>query len=639
MKRILKILIAVFTALIIGTAAVSALLRFCHPMENTSYNLSMFAPDGEDTAYDKGWTVFIDNAGDKKALIPDGTGGFSGLDYPGQTFYFSRGLQETLDDPTISIGVANRTVSVFLDDTLIYTDCPEMDNRIGYLNLPMLEYDRTERVIVSLPPDCQGKTLTIAQSSDVYSDKQEISHKVYPSEVTLYCGYAYESGLIADASKTSIPAAVLFTVGILLLIAFIWYAVQGNFLISLPVIAMALFFEMCGVLAKAPFFYKYFGGSFHLDWSVLFFHLSVGALLVYLSVRAVRFRWIMITASAVQLMSVLISVLVQYDLLMEYSQMYVNLIFLPDAISFLALLAALIYSFFMSKNDSAFHKYMSHVALGVIICYAVFVLLSFTFVPSYILSVAERTVSEAKRLMPKYTLNLLWGICLVSSIAALMTEILQKEIADRTAAKILTVKSKLAMESYENLKQQYEEIQIIRHDTAKHYAALRTMLDKTPERIQAYLDNLIGQLDEVRPVVESGNEVLDILINGKLSAARDKRIHIDITHLAAPKELPLSDVELCSLIINILDNALNAVSTPDISNPFIKLNLQCKNNYFVFSCENSVAPNQNEHKNISVGENGYGLKIINQIMKKYGDMVSVGSTDNSFKISIAFLLI
>ena len=60
-----------------------------------------------------------------------------GADYLGQTFYYSRTLTE------------------------------ELDNRIGYLELPMLMFNRTDAIIISLPPDYLGKTLTIAQSGPV----------------------------------------------------------------------------------------------------------------------------------------------------------------------------------------------------------------------------------------------------------------------------------------------------------------------------------------------------------------------------------------------------------------------------------------------------------------------------------------
>ncbi|MGN0148860.1 MAG: sensor histidine kinase [Clostridia bacterium] len=638
MKRLSKIIISVFISIIICAAAVLALLCFNNPMEGSQYNLSMFPEDGQEEVSDKCWTVFTNNQGQITELIPDGIGGFDGLDYAGQTFYFSRVMVEKLDSPTLRIGTVNRNVSVFLDDTLIYTDCPDADNRIGYVDLPMRQFDRAEPVIISLPSDYHGQTLTIAQSSPVLSDKQGASETVYPSEVSLYCGYSYESGLIADTSKTIIPAALLFALGILLLAAFIWRAAQGDLIISLPVIALTALFGMCEVLASAPFFYKYFGELFKIDLTNLFFYISISMLLIFFTVKARRFRWILLILTAAQICSAALSVLVECDLLMEYGQLYVNLANLPMSVSLIALMAALVYSFFYIRSDSTFHRYMSRTALVIIICYFVFLLACVVLVPSYFNSVIRNVITGMQMFVPKFILRLVLALCMISGIIALAAELLENEVHRRFEISILAAKNELAMESYANLKRQSREIMAIRHDTQKHYATLRTMLDKTPERVQDYLDELIGGFKEIRPVVESGNEMLDILINGKLSNAKDMGIRLDVVRAEAPKSLPLSDSELCSLIVNILDNAINAASAPETKNSYIKLDLHCKNNYFVFSCENSTPAYKNEHKKISAPEHGYGLKIINQIMKKYGDMISVEKGADTFKISIAILL-
>ena len=49
----------------------------------------------------------------------------------------SRVMSEELDGPTLQIGTAEQTFAVWLDDVLLYSDRPELDNRIGYLTLPM----------------------------------------------------------------------------------------------------------------------------------------------------------------------------------------------------------------------------------------------------------------------------------------------------------------------------------------------------------------------------------------------------------------------------------------------------------------------------------------------------------------------
>ena len=164
MFKYIKTLIAITISIVTVCTALTILMIYSHSMDDTSYNLSLLADDGQEATEEKGWSVYINNNGNIKGLTPDGIGGYTGLDYAGQTFYFSRIMSESVDDPMLRIGVVNRTVSVFLDGNLIYTDCPDLDNRIGYLELPMLEFDKAEPVVITLPADYVGHTLTIAQS-------------------------------------------------------------------------------------------------------------------------------------------------------------------------------------------------------------------------------------------------------------------------------------------------------------------------------------------------------------------------------------------------------------------------------------------------------------------------------------------
>ena len=205
------------------------LLNCMKPMEDRAYDLSlMWAGEAmpEDWVYDqKGWTVFTQEGDAVTELDPDGFGGFDRLDELGQTFYFSSTLSEDVDSPTLRLDATISSVAVFLDGALLYTDCPELNNHIGDLRLPMLEWYREEPVLVTLPQNYQGKILTIAQSTDPSGGElAEPSTTVWPCAVTLYCGYAYESALVAESFQTAVPAALAFAAGMLLLALFLWQA-------------------------------------------------------------------------------------------------------------------------------------------------------------------------------------------------------------------------------------------------------------------------------------------------------------------------------------------------------------------------------------------------------------------------------
>ena len=166
-------------------------------------------------------------------LEADGFGGFTGDIQPGQTFYFSWSLTEELaSDPILQLSAYGENIAVFLDGMLIYTDCPEQDNRIGHLALPQRAQLRSAALTVSLPGDCAGKTVTIAQSTGFDWEMP----KVWPVPVLLTCPYAHESELIAESFRTAVPAALCFFGGGTLLALFLGSRMGGvwGMLLSMP---------------------------------------------------------------------------------------------------------------------------------------------------------------------------------------------------------------------------------------------------------------------------------------------------------------------------------------------------------------------------------------------------------------------
>ena len=78
---------------------------------------------------------------------------------------------------------------------------------------------------MTLSLDYAGKTLTIAQSSPLRSEKEGT---VWPCAVTLYCGHAYESTLVEESFQTAVLVTLSFAAGTLLLALFTLQTLQGT---------------------------------------------------------------------------------------------------------------------------------------------------------------------------------------------------------------------------------------------------------------------------------------------------------------------------------------------------------------------------------------------------------------------------
>lgn len=595
-------------AISLTLCSVSGMLLLAHmiPAEDPIYDLSLFSSEEavpRDWVYDqKGWTVFTQEGNTPPHLLtPNGMGGFDGAALTGQTFYFSRVMKEKGDNPTLRLDAAERAIAVFLDGALLYTDCPLADNRIGYLNLPMLEWARIEPVVLTLPADYVGRTLTIAQAFPAGGEKQEPTGTVWPCAVTLYCGKAYENDLMAESFQTAVPASLAFAAGLLLLARFTLQAIRGMPDLNALCGGLLAFFWLIRrlTLSLLP-------GSFPgpVDLSSLSRSLSLILLLVFLACHLTGWRrlfWLFIAAQII--VTALQTVLASTERLTLPFMLAV-----PD-IGLAAVLAALVCGALEWKQSAFFRCFCPLTALGAILWAA---LGRWSFDGH----------SSGTLLWP------LAGIMTAAALATALAEAIRAEIARRAELQLLARQSRIAQSNYEAMRQQNEQVMMLRHDMMKHFRLLRNMTGE--EKTAEYLDELIGQNEKIHPVVQSGNEILDIILNSKLSAAADAGVQILFTRMQAPDKMPLSDAELCSLIMNITDNAVNAASAAE--RRYIRLDAHIRNNFFVFACENSAAPNllQKEPR----PNHGLGLKIIRQIMERYGNLIKTERGNDFYKVTL-----
>ncbi len=617
-KRIYTILAAAISlalCLLFGLA----LFAYTRPMEDAAYNLSMFYEGEaypEDWVYDqKGWTVFTKEGSDATELSPDGYGGFTEISKPGQTFYFSRILKEDLDSPTLRLHTANRTFAVFLDDVLLYTDCPEQDNRIGYLNLPMLEWDREDPLIISLPLDYAGKTLTIAQSFDGY-EKQSFDGTAYPCGITLYCGYTYESGLIAESFQTAIYATFAFTAGMTLLLLFVLKLFHDSFDLKLICGALLSFFLLINLITEVSFSKSYFA-LLPIDLNSLCRNLSLILLLVFLSGSLTKphciLPWIF-TAAQGAVLSV--------RLIMEATnRLSFDFEISAPIVGLAGLLISLACGFLERKNNWFFRLFCPLSAIGILLI-GVFNILHPEWIsfPYLLQSVMKLMTAEA----------------LILSIASAV----RSEIARRMEQNLILQRSELAQQSYETMRRQHEEVMMLRHDMAKHLALLQKLVKE--KQAAAYLNELIGENKKIRSVIQSGNHILDIILNARLADAAELGIELQIVSTNTPDTLPLSDKDMCALFVNIMDNAIAAAAAPGIEKPYIRLDMHMNDSFFVFVCQNSSTRTYVKQKSPlqrgRLNKHGLGMKIIRQIISRYGNLIETEHGTDYYTITIALPL-
>jgi len=188
---------------------------------------------------------------------------------------------------------------------------------------------------------------------------------------------------------------------------------------------------------------------------------------------------------------------------------------------------------------------------------------------------------------------------------------------------------------YQNalLEKQVQEVQNIyltmrgwRHDYHNHLQAMKAYVKMGQyDRLEEYLGLLEQDLDHVNQLIETGNVNLDAILNSKISLAQKNGIDIDY-QAKCPEILAVSDIDLCALIGNLLDNAVESCEKLTTERPFIRLYIGVLKKQLYISVSNvtneTVRKMDSEYISKKRGNHGHGLKRINLVVEKYGGYIN-----------------
>lgn len=186
----------------------------------------------------------------------------------------------------------------------------------------------------------------------------------------------------------------------------------------------------------------------------------------------------------------------------------------------------------------------------------------------------------------------------------------------------------------DEVEEMYTKMRGWRHDYHNHIQALKAgMESREYERVSAYLYELNDDLTNVDTVVKTGRVMVDAILNGKLSIAKKNNIKTNVK-VRIPENLSVSDVDMCALIGNLLDNAIEENLKLDEGDRFIRIYTGQKGAHFYMSLTNAAAKKKDRRDGLfptSKGEgHGFGMSRVRAIAEKYDGIISLDSEDGGF---------
>ncbi len=205
--------------------------------------------------------------------------------------------------------------------------------------------------------------------------------------------------------------------------------------------------------------------------------------------------------------------------------------------------------------------------------------------------------------------------------------------------KIDSYQKELIETHYQEVDNMYRQIRGWRHDYRNHIQMMKAYAaEENWDAIKKYLDLLDDDLTKVDTVIKTGNPMTDAILNSKISLAKSKNIQV-IADAHIPLKLKISEIDLCCIIGNLFDNAIEASEKLPEDKRIIRVYMDMKNTQLYISFTNFTASNKLKKEGkifkSTKGEgHGFGLVRIDSIVERLEGYISRNSEDGAFTTEI-----
>lgn len=209
----------------------------------------------------------------------------------------------------------------------------------------------------------------------------------------------------------------------------------------------------------------------------------------------------------------------------------------------------------------------------------------------------------------------------------------------RIDRQIASYQQELVETHYREVDNMYRQIRGWRHDYRNHIQTMKAYAAAEDwGAIRRYLDLLDQDLTTVDTVIKTGNPMADAILNSKISLARSKGIQV-VADACIPVKLKSSEIDLCCILGNLFDNAIEASLQLPEERRLIRVYMDMKNTQLYISFTNFTAGRKlskvGKLFRTTKGEgHGFGLVRIDAIVERLGGYISRNSEDGAFTTEI-----
>ncbi len=307
-----------------------------------------------------------------------------------------------------------------------------------------------------------------------------------------------------------------------------------------------------------------------------------------------------------------------------------------DLTSITSVLGFIFTTFFLHKFSTESFRYVPDFSIFLMVAISIFSCLThFTFT-YFIYDTGYKTE----------TYNAL--ICIIFWVLEMMAYYMCYSVASEYSQNVdlmaMQHKAEVDKEVYRFSKQNYEEMSSLRHEIKNHKAYMLSLLQNNEyEKLEEYFQDSVAETSELFQFIDCGNVVINNIINYEITKAKAYGVTIE-TKIVVPEELPFRETDLCSLLSNLLDNAIEACNMQNKREKIVQFKIWQDNHYLFMKVENPIDDFISKKERLSLkttklnsNTHGYGTKVIHMIVDRYKGYVKYEIQEEHFVAEVMLM--
>lgn len=192
---------------------------------------------------------------------------------------------------------------------------------------------------------------------------------------------------------------------------------------------------------------------------------------------------------------------------------------------------------------------------------------------------------------------------------------------------------------YQSQRSYLEATTRMRHDFRQTIRTLKTLSEEGEyEKLDEYLSDYIDEMPQNTAAAYCQNNAVNALLNYYARTASANGVDLNLS-VELEENLPISDVDLCSMVGNILENAMTAAKGAPEGMRWIDLVVTAQYDSQLLIVEsNGMAGNikmrNGEYLSTSHRGAGIGLSSIQSVAKRHGGIAEFSHTENEFHTDV-----